>query len=221
MTQPQPMDGGRLNAGGQSCVIRTARKEDLEDIVTIHQKAFLNSFLTHMGRGFLDRYYALVLNYQKSIFLVKEGYGRVEGFVCGFADPEGFYRLMSQRRSSFARPILLAVIRRPCLTGRIVFGIQRVEQETAGAHTRSCELSSLAVHPELRGRGTGRTLVKDFLERASCLGIRHVFLRTDTADNQAANSLYHKAGFHLDRRYRQYKERWMSEYVIDLQSGDA
>jgi len=204
-------------AGENHGFIRPARTEDLRDIAAVHESAFADSFLTQLGCEFLQRYYSVVLSYRGGILLVKEGAARVEGFACGFVDPEGFYRLMSQSKAQFALPILFAVIRRPLLAARIVDGVRRVERPRLRAG--SCELSSLAVRPELGGRGTGRALVSAFAERAWSLGARHVILHTDADDNEAANAFYRRVNFQLGQRFQRRKGRWMNEYVIDLPLG--
>jgi ribosomal protein S18 acetylase RimI-like enzyme len=220
MTPARSMNCGQAAAPDQGHgAIRAASKEDLEDIITVHQRAFANSFLTQLGHGFLRRYYALVLSYRGGILLIMEGPARVEGFACGFVDPEGFYGLMRQRKGFFALPILVAIARCPSLAGKIVHGIQRVERQKPRANAGCCELSSLAVRPESGGRGIGGALVHAFLEVAWSLSAQSVLLRTDSQDNEPANALYHKVGFQLCGRYQQYKGRWMNEYVIDHPRG--
>ena len=95
--------------------VRRAEKADLARIVAIHQEAFSHFFLTQLGRGFLYRYYDLVLRYRAGILLVSEGSDGLEGFACGFADPEEFYALMRRRKASFALPVLSSLLRRPSL----------------------------------------------------------------------------------------------------------
>jgi ribosomal-protein-alanine N-acetyltransferase len=56
------------------------------------------------------------------------------------------------------------------------------------------ELGGLAVTPEARRRGIGRTLVKAVLEDARSCGIRLVFLEVRES-NAAARRLYERAGF--------------------------
>ena len=205
-------------SGENQKIIRPATRQDLTDIVTVHETAFANSFLTQLGRGFLRRYYALVASHRGGILLVKGGRtSRVEGFVCGFVNPEGFYGRMSQSKRLFVWPILSAVIRHPSLIGSIVHSVQRVEQHRA--QTVSCELSSLAVRPELGGRGTGKALVSAFIERAWSLGAQQVVLQTDANDSEPANGFYRRVGFQLSRRFQRQKGRWMNEYMIELPRG--
>ena len=195
--------------------IRQARRDDLQAIVSIHLAAFSDSFLTCLGSGFLCRYYGLVLNYRGGILLVREGCAGLEGFACGFADPERFYGLMSQRKWQFMLPILSAVIRRPSLVTRIAQRVRRVQKHETRGGAGSCELSSVAVRPDAGGRGAGKALVQAFLIEACSLGAQQVYLDAD-ADNRPANMLYHRVGFQLRRRFERYKGRSMNEYAFDL-----
>ncbi len=194
--------------------VRRAEKADLVRIVEIHQEAFSHFFLTQLGRGFLYRYYDLVLRYRAGILLVSEGSEGLEGFACGFADPDEFYALMRRRRRSFVLPVLSALVRRPSLTAQIVRGMRRVERQASQRTAQSCELSSIAVSPEAGGRGVGKALVKAFLDAAWSWGAQHVILDTDADDNETANALYQRAGFQFCRRYEKCKGRWMNEYVM-------
>jgi ribosomal protein S18 acetylase RimI-like enzyme len=198
----------------EESVIRNAEIGDLPDIVSIHQKAFDNFFLTRLGRSFLLRYYQLVLDYSQGIFLVSEGRSGLEGFACGFVHPERFYLLMSHNKWFFALPILSAVVRHPSLVAQILRGVQRVEKEASHQVARSCELSSIAVIPQMSGKGVGRALVNAFLKQAWSLGAQHLHLDTEAGENEPANSFYRKAGFQHSRRFEKYKGRWMNEYVI-------
>ena len=194
--------------------VRRAERADLPGIVAIHQKAFSHFFLTQLGGAFLYRYYELVLRYRAGILLVSEGSDGLEGFACGFADPEEFYALMRRRRRSFALPVLAALVRRPSLVAQIIRGMRRVERQASQRTARSCELSSIAVSPDAAGRGVGKALVKAFLDAAWSWGAHHVTLDTDADNNEPANALYQSSGFQFCRRYEKCKGRWMNEYMI-------
>ena len=201
--------------------IRTAQHSDLANIVVIHQRAFTGSFLTNLGSGFLRHYYELVLDYPGKVLLISAAQEQMEGFVCGFLEPDGFYRSMSQRSWRFALPVLGAVARDPRLSGKILNGFRRVGRNREATTAESCELSSLAVLPESRRKGAGAALLRAFLDHAARSGAQQVFLRTDADDNESVNRMYRNASFQIRRRYRQYKDRWMNEYVTDLSAGGA
>ena len=216
MTRRYPTDGdvGEI-ARGVTHLVREATAADLPRIITVHQKAFRNFFLTRLGNEFLRRYYALVLEYRAGVVLVSERSGILEGFVCGFVEPPEFYRLMWCNKRIFALPALSAVIRHPSLATSMLYGVQRVQLSASRGTARSCELSSIAVAPEAGGNGLGRALVQAFVEWASSMDAQYVYLTTDADGNEPANALYRQVGFQHTQRFLQRKGRWMNEYVID------
>jgi ribosomal protein S18 acetylase RimI-like enzyme len=196
-------------------LVRQAALKDLPGIVTIHQKAFSNFFLTRLGREFLRRYYALVLNYPEGIVLVSERNGKLDGFVCGFVEPPEFYRLMWRNKRVFVLPALSALIRDPSLAAGVMYGVRRIQTSASQAPGRSCELSSIAVAPEAGGNGLGKALVHAFVEEARSMNAQFVYLTTDAEGNEQANTLYRQVGFQHTQRFLQRKGRWMNEYVMN------
>lgn len=206
---------------GRTNVVRTATTNDLTSIVTIHQKAFRNFFLTGLGGDFLRKYYGLVLNYHLGIMLVSEGHqSALEGFACGFVNPGAFYQLMWRTRLNFALPVLYALVRHPALITKVLYGVQRVHSPAAEWPEWSCELSSIAITPQTSGSGFGKELIRAFLKQAHSMDARCVYLTTDAEGNDAANAFYRNVGFQHRRRFLQHEGRWMNEYVINgLENG--
>jgi glycosyltransferase involved in cell wall biosynthesis/ribosomal protein S18 acetylase RimI-like enzyme len=195
-------------------LVRPANPGDLPAIVGIHQKAFSDFFLTQLGPDFLRRYYELVLEYRSGIVLAREKDGTLQGFVCGFLNPPEFYRLMWRSRKGFMLPALAAVLRNPLLARKMLSGIQRLQTSAAQTQPVTCELSSIAVAPEVSGNGVGRSLIREFLEHSWNMQAECVSLTTDAEENEAANRLYRETGFSVVRRFLQRKDRWMNEYLI-------
>jgi hypothetical protein len=110
--------------------------DDLAGIVTIHQRAFSHFFLTRMGSEFLRLYYEFVLNYHAGIVLVSEGRNTLEGFVCGFVDPNEFYRLMWRSKGTFVLPALSALVRHPSMAAKMLYGIQRIQRSASQGPAR-------------------------------------------------------------------------------------
>jgi glycosyltransferase involved in cell wall biosynthesis/ribosomal protein S18 acetylase RimI-like enzyme len=203
-----------------SCVVRPANSRDLPQIVSIHQSAFSEFFLTRLGSRFLRRYYELVLAYRSGIILAREKDGVLQGFVCGFMNPPEFYRMMWRQKRSFMLPALVALLRRPSLTGKMLSGIHRLQTSASQAQPVTCELSSIAVAPALSGNGAGKSLLRAFLAQSWSMRAECVSLTTDAENNDAANGLYRDIGFSVVRRFLQCKGRWMNEYLIQRPQTD-
>lgn len=69
-----------------------------------------------------------------------------------------------------------------------------------------CELLTIAVAPERRGRGVGAQLLDAVMERAAGAGARRVFLEV-AEDNHAARGLYGARGFRVVGRRPGYYRR--------------
>jgi len=201
--------------GERNGVVRKATADDLPGIVSVHQKAFAHFFLTQLGGEFLRKYYGLVLSYHAGIILVGERRGVLEGFACGFLDPAEFYQLMWRSRRTFALPVLSALVRHPSLATKVLYGVCRIQTPPSDWPARSCELSSIAVAPEMSGNGTGKALMRAFLAQARSMDAQCVYLTTDADGNDAANAFYRDIGFQHTRQFLQRKGRWMNEYVIN------
>ena len=65
------------------------------------------------------------------------------------------------------------------------------------------ELGDIAVDPEYRGRGIGRTLLDRSIEEARSRGARSLYLEVRES-NDAAHALYEKAGFETVGRRADY-----------------
>ncbi|VAW15518.1 Ribosomal-protein-S18p-alanine acetyltransferase [hydrothermal vent metagenome] len=68
------------------------------------------------------------------------------------------------------------------------------------------EILTLAVSPQYRRRGLGRTLVAAILAHGSARGCARIFLEV-AEDNRAAHDLYHGQGFELVGRRAGYYRR--------------
>lgn len=94
------------------------------------------------------------------------------------------------------------------LAGAHVFALG--DDETGFALGRAiageAELLTLAVAPEARGRGLGRSLLREFLATARRQGAHAAFLEV-AADNQPARALYTSEGFRAAGRRRGYFRR--------------
>jgi len=196
--------------------VRPARIADLTAIVAIHERAFAGSFLTRLGPGFLELYYSTVLRYRNHIFLVSTQETSVLAFVSGFLEPGGFYKLMKRRSLQMGIAILRRLLSQPALLRPALYGSLRVlRNATAPAHG-CCELSSLAVDPQIAGEGIGTSLVSVFLDCAWQRNASCVHLTTDASSR--ANEFYLRLGFRLSRQELRGRARLMNEYMM-MRSG--
>ena len=78
------------------------------------------------------------------------------------------------------------------------------------------ELENIAVEQHMKRKGTGRLLLRHFLESARRAGANKVFLLV-REDNAPARGLYENAGFKVcGTRSRYYNEKDAIGYVLDF-----
>jgi len=113
------------------------------------------------------------------------------GFDLDFQDFEGELASLPGEYSPPGGTILLA---RCVGEAAGCVAIRRIDGET-------CEMKRLYVRPQRRGKGIGRRLAEEVIERARSLGYRA--MRLDTVKTMVeANSLYHELGFREIEPYR-------------------
>ena len=78
----------------------------------------------------------------------------------------------------------------------IEVGMVELDFRVGGA----CEISYFALIPELTGRGLGRWLMAEALQRAWVKGVRRVWLHTCTLDHPSALDFYRAQGFAATKR---------------------
>lgn len=76
-----------------------------------------------------------------------------------------------------------------------------------------CHVSTIAVHPDWRGRGLGELLLVSLMEKGMELGARRATLEVRIS-NQAAQSLYHKCGFEIVSLRRKYYADNEDAYIM-------
>lgn len=195
---------------------RPACISDLKGIAAVHQAAFPGFFLTQMGPRFLVSYYEIVLRYPGGVVFVEEEAEQIRGFVCGFLSPEAFYRFYSKNKLRLLLPILFGLFRRPWLLLKILRNVRRVQSSAREPLASDvAELSSVAVHPKLGGKGLGASLLRSFTEAVGAMGAKKVILTTDAENNDAVNRFYLRNEFDLIESFSQ-GNRSMNLYSKNL-----
>jgi ribosomal protein S18 acetylase RimI-like enzyme len=192
--------------------VRKASWGDINNVVKIHIRAFPKFFLTQLGPNFLNKYYELVLTYNKNIFLVAERDGYPIGFVAGFLEPSKYYLLIKKHKIDLGKKIISALIKKPKLINRIISNFRKINRLTDEEDKKIVELASIAVDPDYSGKGVGRILIKSFLEGSKKMGAEFVYLTTDAKNNDAVNYFYLSMGFKLYKTFMAAPDRAMNEY---------
>jgi ribosomal protein S18 acetylase RimI-like enzyme len=189
---------------------------DVPRVVEIHLSAFPGFFLSFLGPRFLRLFYSEAVSLDE-IALVACERATVVGFVLGSVGPGSFFRALLRRRLfEFAFATIPSMLRRPFASLRIARALAKPKQAAKDMGTAT--LMSLGVAPASQSLGTGKVLVRSFLEAAAMRGSRRVDLTTDKLDNQRTNDFYAGLGFHVAREIITPERRILNEYEIELSS---
>jgi len=193
----------------------TMTRDHVESVVDVHRRSFQTFFLTFLGPRFLKLLYSEILTEPRSVAIVAVNEsGKVIGFVAGVSEQSGFYGRIARRRwFSFAIASVGAVLKRPTIIPRLFRALNQSNRSKSSL-AQAC-LLSLAVDPTHEGRGTGRALVGEFLNRMQLLGVAKIALTTDEVSNDRTNRFYQKFGFQRVRNFTTPEGRRMIEYVIE------
>lgn len=173
-------------------------REVLAEIVDLHISAFPGFFLTSLGPRFLSLLYTEFMTQPKGLLVRATENGALAGFAAGTTDPSNFFKDIRRRKSL---PFFFAMI--PGFAKRPVFVLKKCwvsvfyRGEVPRGYDGAALLSSLAVSPNVQGKGLGRILVKTFTEEVAMHNGKVVFLTTDERNNDKVNRFYQGCGFVL------------------------
>jgi GNAT superfamily N-acetyltransferase len=190
--------------------------DDLQEVVEVHLQSFPSFFLTFLGPKFLTLLYQNIPDCPEGVAIVASLNGRVEGFIAGVTQQKGFYRrIIKEHKWAFAAASLGALIKRPAIAPRLIRALRK-QNEVGQASAEAC-LMSIAVRPEMEGRGIGKQIVEAFCKALRERGVKAVCLTTDQDNNERVNRFYQKLGFRITRCFITPEGRTMNEYIISLE----
>ncbi|MCF6157557.1 MAG: GNAT family N-acetyltransferase [wastewater metagenome] len=106
---------------------------------------------------------------------------------------EQFSRKQIQRLITNPRAVVVVTVSNDRVVGWAAGLIRRHLRSISG------RLCAIAVHPDVRGKGIGKQMVRHIIHSLTELGARRIYLEVN-AKNRGAIHLYHKLGF-ADREY--------------------
>lgn len=193
---------------------RNMTKEDLDEVVQIHIKAFQGFFLTLLGKNFLYSLYENFIIDEFSICLVAEKDSIIKGFVVGNLKPDVLFRkMLFQKGYLYLLHSVKALFKSPVLVLKKLLYALRYRGERPNGYANAAILSSLGVDPGEGSKGTGSDLVRAFCKEAFLKGSDVVYLTTDKFDNDIVNSFYIKNGFKLESVIEKTGGRKMNRYI--------
>ncbi len=199
-------------------------KKDYRRVAELHIEGIPEGFLSSLGVGFLSKLYESVDSHKDSVlFLERDAGSSVVAFLAGTLSLPRFYRYALRRYGfSFIIAIsskLFSIVTLKKIIETVAYPFVSHSPKPS-TNTFQCkgidaELLSVAVTPEMHGRGLGKKLVgrldSFFKEKG---GIKEYKVVTSALDNKS-NAFYRSAGFVLLREFIHHGKR-MNEYRKSL-----
>lgn len=197
-------------------------QEGLDDIVHIHIKAFPDFFLSFLGPTFLREFYKSFLEDEQGIGFIaaNKNNNEILGAVVGPLNPNGYFKKLLKRKwHAFCLASLKAVVKKPSVIKRLFRAVFYRGQSPQGGERAL--LSSIAVSPDVQGKGVGKALVMKWLDVVKAKGKKGAFLTTDAENNDSVNGFYQALGWKLESTYKTPEGRKMNRYVYDFEGYEV
>jgi len=200
--------------------VRQATSADIEAVVSTHLRAFQGFFLTMLGPRFLRRLYSAFLVEPTGILLVGDDGTAVRGFAAGTTHPPGFFRrLLARQGAGFALSAVPALLRNPHRVATRLLAALTYRGEPPATREDAALLSSIAVDPDVSGKGLASQLLEGFVQAAQRQGCRAVYLTTDSDENAQVQGFYERNGFRPEDVIQRDGGRRMVRYVRDFDAA--
>ena len=197
--------------------IRLASQNDVENIVTIHQAAFDNFFLTSLGKHFLACYYSAFIKSDKGVVYCAEKEGEIVGFsACSYISKGFNSSLIKKNLFRFGMEAIRLIFTRPKAIVRLARNMNKESSDaTINDNGQYAELYSIAVSPTCQGGGVGRLLLtatEDNVKEHN----NEISLTTDYFNNEKTIAFYRALGYQDYYEFVTYPDRRMWRLIKEL-----
>ena len=193
--------------------IRKVEKHEIVQVVSIHNKAFNNFFLTQLGDKFLWLYYYSVSKNKNGILI---GYYEGEnllGFSCATYLSRGFYKdLIKENLVKFGIIGIKLIFTKPGSLLRILKNFSKSDK-SINDNGNYAELLSIGVDPDIQGSGIGKQLLSELEKQLTEKGIKQLSLTTDYYKNDKAIGFYKSLGYEIMYEFIAYPNRKMYRLI--------
>lgn len=194
--------------------VRKIRKQDIDQIVLVHNLSFPNFFLTSLGSNFLKVYYRSLIKDSEGVGVCVCVNKNIVGFSVGCIRSAGFNkRLVYTNFLLFLMGIFKIILTRPIALLRLMKNLDKKDDSNQD-NGDYAELLSIAVLPEFKSKGIGKILLSHFetevyLKKENT----NISLTTDALDNDAVLSFYKQNGYIFFYEFISYPNRKMYRLI--------
>jgi ribosomal protein S18 acetylase RimI-like enzyme len=202
---------------GNSIIIRKATLDDVDAIVSIHQDAFKNFFLTSLGKRFLKLYYHSFINCDKGCVFCAYKDNQVVGFsACSYVSRSFNSLLIKKNLVKYGIEALILLFTKP---GALIRLAKNMNKEGSDSKVKDnglyAELYSIAVSPLCQGEGVGKQLL--LTTENDVLNYNYqVSLTTDYYNNDKTIAFYKALDYENYYEFTTYPNRKMWRMIKNL-----
>lgn len=194
--------------------IKQLEVSEVSEVVKIHQNTFSGFFLTQLGARFLKVYYASCIKNKTATIAV--GIYSVEntllGFSIGSKQSKGYYkRILQSNFFKFCMIGIYLVFTKPMAIIRLMKNMDKVKKESDDG--LYCELLSIGVSVDQKGKGYGKILLQAFEKEALKIDLNKITLTTDYDNNDRVIAFYKKSGYEVFYVFTTYPNRKMYKFI--------
>ena len=172
-----------------SVTVRRMTLDDLDEVVELHILCFPRDFITRLGSSFLRQFYREAI---REIALVAVLDGDVAGTQLTFMRASRtFLRMLMSGGVKFAKAAAPTAVQGPWQAGRVALALVKPFQ--AWRPKGEATAMYTAIHPDQRGKGIAKLLLKRMFAEAELAGVSSIHGEND--DDPKLNSLYESVGF--------------------------
>ena len=196
--------------------IRKVTKYEINQVVTIHKKAFNDFFLTQLGDKFLWVYYYSVSKNKNSILIGYYDDEKLLGFSCATFLSRGFHKnLVKENLLRFGIIGIKLIFTKPGSLIRILKNFSK-SNKSIKDDGNYAELLSIGVYPGIQGSGIGKQLLTKLERQLSFNGIKLLSLTTDFYKNDKTIGFYKSLGYEIMYEFIAYPNRKMYRLIKNL-----
>ena len=201
----------------EDVLIKKAQLSDVDGIVTIHQQAFKDFFLTSLGENFLKLYYSTFIKSGEGVVYCATKDKEVVGFsACSYISRGFNTSLIKKSMVKFGFEALRLLFSRPKALVRLARNMNKESKDVMiDDNGDYAELYSIAVSPSCQGGGYGRKLLTATEEDVKQHNNK-VSLTTDYYNNDKTIAFYRALGYEEYYDFVTYPNRRMWRLVKNL-----
>ena len=205
------VQSGAAGAETPPCAVREIEPKDVPGAARLHRIVFHDYFLTHMGQGFLERFYSEFVDRDGNYGYVAICGNEVVGSVIGTLDYQRcFNRFYRRHFPRLALTFMGRLVMDPYIRRHLVSRMAHVRQalysiavrrqqvsvaaESLAADGAAAHLLSIGVHPDHRGSGLAEQMVDRYCDALWEDGWERVGLSV-RPENARAIAFYEKTGW--------------------------